>query len=354
MAEAAVPTTLILGAAAVVALVSWAATGAVLRLLLAWQVFDEPNHRSSHQVATPRGGGLAVVAVIALAWIAGAFIFEPVISGFWFVAGGLAILAVVSWLDDLRSLPASLRLAVQVLAVATALWGTGESMLVFQGLLPSPVDHLVVAVLWLWFINLFNFMDGIDGISAVESASVAGGLALCALLAGLGADYIFWSASLAAAALGFIRWNWSPARIFLGDVGSVSLGYLLGWLLILLAAKGYWAAALILPLYYLADASWTLCRRALKGEAIWKAHRQHFYQQAVQRGHSHAAVSTRILLCNAVLVGAALLAVSGLTWPALALACLAVAALLFMLAHQMPPGGAAGNRQENRNGGRAA
>ncbi|WP_420345810.1 MraY family glycosyltransferase [Pelagibius sp.] len=354
MAGTTVPVALLLGAAAVVALASWAATGVVLRLLLSWQIFDRPNDRSSHRVATPRGGGLAVIPVVALAWIAGAFVFAPVAPGFWVVTGGLAAVAAVSWLDDLRSLPASLRFAVQIVAVAAALWGSGETLLVFQGLLPPLADHLLVALLWVWFINLFNFMDGIDGISAVESASVAGGLALCAALAGLGAGYIFWAASLAAAALGFIRWNWSPARIFLGDVGSVSLGYLLGWLLILLAAQGFWAAALILPLYYLADASWTLGRRALKGEPVWKAHRQHFYQRAVQRGHSHAAVSTRILICNGVLVAAALLAVGGLTWPALVLACLAVAVLLFMLAHQAPPGGAAGKRQGTRNGSETA
>ncbi|WP_422369378.1 MraY family glycosyltransferase [Pelagibius sp.] len=331
-----------------VALASWAATGIVLRLLKRWQVLDQPNHRSSHKVATPRGGGLAVVSVIALAWIAAALFGEAFVPWFWPVIGGLAVLAGVSWFDDLRSLPASLRLAVQAAAVALGLWGMGGSALVFQGLLPPLVDHLIAALLWLWFINLFNFMDGIDGITAVETITVAGGLALCFALFSPSFNAIFWPASLAAAALGFLWWNWAPARIFLGDVGSVSLGYLLGWLLILLAGLGYWAAALILPLYYLADATWTLCRRALRGEAVWRAHREHFYQQAVQRGFSHAAVTLRILACNMVLVALALASVAGLPAPAaLGLACLAVAVLLFMLTKQRPPAVTGRNRGEN-------
>ena len=346
---AALPAEAVFAAAVVaVALAAWAATGVVLRLLRRWQVLDQPNHRSSHEVATPRGGGLAVVAVVALAWIIAALVYGPATAGFWPVVGGLVLLAGVSWLDDLRSLPAGLRLAVQAAAVALGLWGTGDNALVFQGLLPPLIDNLTVALLWIWFINLFNFMDGIDGITAAETIAVASGLALCFALLHIPLNVIFWPASLAAAALGFLWWNWSPARIFLGDVGSVSLGYLLGWLLILLAGQGFWAAALILPLYYLTDATWTLCRRALRGEAVWRAHREHFYQQATQRGFSHAAVTLRILACNTVLVALALASVAGLPAPiALGLACLAVAVLLFMLIKQRPPAVTGRNRGEN-------
>ena len=329
-------------------LASWAATGTVLRLLQSWRVLDQPNDRSSHRVATPRGGGLAVVSVVALAWLCAATAIGPLPQDFWAVLAGLAMLAAVSWLDDLRSLPPGLRFAVQAAAVALTLWAAGESLLVFPGLLPPLLDHMVVAVLWLWFINLFNFMDGIDGITAVETITVAIGLAFCFALLNLSFNVIFWPASVAAAALGFLWWNWSPARIFLGDVGSVSLGYLLGWLLILLAARGYWAAALILPLYYLADATWTLGRRVQRGEAIWRAHRQHFYQQAVRRGFGHAAVSLRILVCNAVLLALAVASVAGLPQlAALGLACLAVAVLLFMLAKEKPPAASSRNRGED-------
>ncbi len=332
------PTAILIAALILTAAASWLATAGVLRLLHSWQILDQPNHRSSHQVATPRGGGLAIVPVVIIAWIGGSLLLGHVTMGFWALLAGLVMLAAISWLDDLRPQRASLRFAVQVAAVALALWSSGDAALVFGGALPALADHVIVGLMWLWFINLFNFMDGIDGISAVESLSVAGGLALCVAAAGLGPDVLFWSASLAAAALGFLAWNWSPARIFLGDVGSIPLGYLLGWLLVLLAAQGLWAAALILPLYYLADASWTLFRRVLRGEAVWDGHRQHFYQKAVRRGFSHAQVATRVLICNGVLVGLALAATLGQVWPALALACLAVGVLLVMLARQEPPG----------------
>jgi UDP-N-acetylmuramyl pentapeptide phosphotransferase/UDP-N-acetylglucosamine-1-phosphate transferase len=321
------------------ALASWAASGAVLRLLVAWRIFDEPNQRSSHAVAKPRGGGLAVVPVVLLAWVAAALAAGAADARFWAVVAGALLLGAISWADDLQSRPASLRLGVQIAAVSLGLWALAPGALVFQGLLPPLADRLAAALLWLWFINLFNFMDGIDGITAVETVTIGGGLALVAALHGQGPASVMPGAALAAAALGFLYWNWAPSRLFLGDVGSVPLGYLLGWLLIGAAAGGAWAAALILPLYYLADASWTLARRAWRRERLWRAHREHFYQRAVQRGFGHAAVALRILVCNAILVVLAVFAVAGLPWIALALALLAVAGLLFMLAKQAPPPG---------------
>jgi UDP-N-acetylmuramyl pentapeptide phosphotransferase/UDP-N-acetylglucosamine-1-phosphate transferase len=128
-------------------------------------------------------------------------------------------------------------------------------------------------------------------------------------------------------------WNWQPAQVFLGDVGSVPLGYLLGWLLLEAALKGLWAPALILPLYYLADATVTLAKRGLRGAKVWQAHRDHFYQRAVQGGLSHGAVVLRVLVCNVGLVVFALLATAGWPWPALAGAALAVLILLARLEH---------------------
>jgi UDP-N-acetylmuramyl pentapeptide phosphotransferase/UDP-N-acetylglucosamine-1-phosphate transferase len=332
--------TFALGLAAV-ALASWAGTGLVLRLLVAWQVYDEPNHRSSHAQPKPRGGGLAVVAVVLAAWIVAAVTGGTDDTGFWLMIAGALLLAAISWADDLTPRPASLRFGVQVAAVALGLWSLGSATL-FQGLLPLPLDRALTALLWLWFINLFNFMDGIDGITAVETITIGGGLALISASGLLHFPLDgFAGGVLAAAALGFLFWNWAPARIFLGDIGSVPLGYLLGWLLIVTAAVGHeWEAALILPLYYLVDASWTLGRRALRGEKVWRAHREHFYQRAVQRGFSHAAVTGRIAVCNTLLVVLAVLAPfapPGQSWIPLGLALLAVAVLLFILTRQAPP-----------------
>lgn len=330
---------LALGLAAV-AVASWAGTWAVLRLLIAWRVYDKPNHRSSHATAKPRGGGLAVVPVVLAAWIAAAVSDSSYGDmGFWLLVAGAVLLAAISWADDLKPRPASLRFGVQVAAVALGLWSLGPAT-VFQDLLPLPLDRAVTALLWLWFINLFNFMDGIDGITAVETVAVSGGLAVVSLGVLHFPVATFAAAVPAAAALGFLYWNWAPARIFLGDVGSVPLGYLLGWLLVVTAAGGQWEAALILPLYYLADASWTLGRRAFRREKLWHAHREHFYQRAVQRGFSHAAVAGRIAACNLLLVVLAVAAVFAApeqSWIFLGLALLAVIFLLFILARQKCP-----------------
>jgi UDP-N-acetylmuramyl pentapeptide phosphotransferase/UDP-N-acetylglucosamine-1-phosphate transferase len=183
-----------------------------------------------------------------------------------------------------------------------------------------------------WFVNLYNFMDGIDGITGVETVCVAGGVALTEGFSGsVGATIL--PLTLVAAALGFLRWNWHPARIFLGDVGSVPLGFLLGFLLLGLAAQGAWAPALILPLYYLVDATLTLGRRVLRGAPFWKAHREHFYQRALAPDGNHAAVTRLILIGNLILIP---LAVAGIfhPWTALGLAFLTVAGMLLTLARR--------------------
>lgn len=281
-----------------------------VRLLIGYltkkAILDHPIGRSSHSTPTPRGGGLAVSATILASWVVIHSI-TPV-AGTVFLIAAACLLVLVSWRDDVRSLSAGLRLSIQSIAVAVGLlWLVGQG-LVFQGLLPPWLDLFVSALLWLGFLNFFNFMDGIDGISAVEAGAIALGLCLIAYLrldSGLTADDAPFALVILTAAAGFAVWNWHPARIFLGDVGSIPLGFLLGALLLGLAARGSWAPALILPLYYLTDAGITLTRRALRGEAVWKAHKEHFYQRAVQRGLSHAQVSAAILGANAVLVALA-------------------------------------------------
>jgi UDP-N-acetylmuramyl pentapeptide phosphotransferase/UDP-N-acetylglucosamine-1-phosphate transferase len=196
---------------------------------------------------------------------------------------------------------------------------------VCQGLLPFWLDRAVAVLAWTWFINLYNFMDGIDGITGIETVCIAAGLAICGFA--LPQDLV-----LIAASLGFLLWNWHPARIFLGDSGSVPLGYLLGWLLLSLAGSGHPAAALILPAYYLADATLTLLRRASRLEPVWRAHRQHFYQRAVQGGASHAAVARLVLVGDLALMAAALLS-ERRPWTGLAMAALVTVLILTTLRH---------------------
>jgi len=304
-------------------LVSCLGTRALVTVLRRGAVLDRPNERSSHVVPTPRGGGIAVIgtSVTASFALCGAGIMPPSAV---VVAFGAAGLAVVSWFDDLRGLSPALRLLVQFAAVAAGALALPQGA-VFQGWLPLGLDRIAAALLWVWFVNLFNFMDGIDGIDASEAAAVGVGVVL---VASGSLDLAAPAAAIAAAALGFLVWNWAPARIFLGDVGSVPLGYMLGFLLYQLALRGAWQAALILPLYFLADATLTLLRRLARGERIWHAHREHFYQRAVQRGLGHAAVVLRVIAANVVLIACACAAVRGWGFAALGTAVLTVAVLL--------------------------
>ena len=296
-------------------------TGLVTQILKRQAILDHPNDRSSHAVPTPRGGGWGILLVLVPGW--------AMLGVAPTVLAGLAGLALVSWLDDRRGLPPAPRLLAQLAAVALGLGALGDAP-VFQGWLPWGLDRAAAAFCWLWFINLFNFMDGIDGLAGGEAVSVAGGLALVAGVTGLATALATPALVLAGAALGFLFWNWQPARVFLGDVGSIPLGFALGWLLLAAAAAGLWPAALLLPLYFLADATITVLRRLAAGRRIWQAHREHFYQRAVGGGRRHAWVVGNVLVTNLVLIALAL-AVPWLGWPVLAAGVVAVLALLWRL-----------------------
>jgi UDP-N-acetylmuramyl pentapeptide phosphotransferase/UDP-N-acetylglucosamine-1-phosphate transferase len=303
-------------------------TRIVLGYLERRAILDRPNARSSHSVPTPRGGGLALIGVLLAAWaLIGHFGPEVTARSFWPLLSGL-VLAAVSWQDDLKSLPALLRFVVHIGAVALGMLAFEGNPPLCQGLLPFWLDRAVTGFLWLWFLNLFNFMDGIDGITGAETATLGIGVALVAALAGLGTAFPLYGITAAGAALGFLWWNWHPARIFLGDVGSVPLGYLLGWLLLSLASRGLWAPALLLPLYYLADSTITLLRRLLRGERFWEGHQKHFYQQAARRGLGHARIVLAILTANAALLALAAVATRAGRLLSLALGTAVVAILL--------------------------
>ena len=311
---------------AVVALASFALSVAATRAVLAWllhrQILDHPNERSSHSRPTPRGGGLAVTPVVVAMLILTNF----VVQGFAAIlAAGALILMAVSWLDDRKGLAPLPRFALQAAVIAATLLALPSDSLVFQGMLPFWADRLVTVLGWLWFVNLYNFMDGIDGITGIETAAIGLGLAVT------GGAFLPQSVGIAAAGLGFLVWNWHPARIFLGDSGSIPLGFVLGGLLIHLATQGHLATALILPGYYLADATITLLWRLKDGEKIWQAHRRHFYQRAVQGGKSHSQVALAILGSNLGLIGCAWIAESGHCVAGSSLALAVVAGLLALL-----------------------
>ncbi len=333
----AVLVTLIVGLLS--AFITWMLVRVVLKSLVAYNIVDRPDKRSSHEGAVPTGGGIAVIAVVLPSWICLALI-TGTLGEIRIIVVAAVVLAGISFIDDVTNVPQLVRFAAHVAAVALGLTLLPDTALLFGGLLPHWADRLATGLAWVWFINLFNFMDGIDGITGVETIAVAGGLAMALLImaSGAGGD---WSraplaAVLAGAASGFLVLNWHPAHLFLGDTGSVPLGYLLGWLLVWTACvAGLWWLALVLPLYYWADATTTLLARAAGGEKIWRAHRRHAYQIAVQAGASHASVARYIALINITLVLLALLAVAGVipVWSTIALAVVLTSIALWRLHH---------------------
>ena len=250
--------TITLLAAFLTGFATWAMTRMVLEMLRERDIMDRPNDRSSHAAPVPRGGGLAIVGIGLPSWLILCW-FTGTLAHMWPVLVGALVLAAVSWWDDVKDLPALPRLGAQILAVAFVLTLLPGNVLLFDGLVPVWLERIFLAFAWLWFINLFNFMDGIDGMTGTETIAIAVGLAILVLdqVTRLGGDWTqaALAAVLAGGAAGFLVLNWQPAKIFLGDVGSVTLGFLLGFLLVWQAAAlGHWMAALLLPLYY-----WARC-----------------------------------------------------------------------------------------------
>lgn len=306
--------------------VAAAVTPVILPLLRRSKALAHPNERTMHEGVVPKGGGWAVLAALAGAAVACGWIGAAQAP----LLGCLALLAVVSWRNDAVHVAAPLRLGGHLLASAACVLSLPDGALVFQGVLPQVADRVVAALTLAWFVNLYNFMDGIDGIAGAETIAIAIGYAAVGVAAGAVAGPLDGLALAAAgAAGGFLLWNRPPAKIFLGDTGSVPLGYLMGWLLLDLAARGMFAAAIILPLYFAADASITLARRVVSGADPTAAHRTHFYQRAAAAWRSHGAVVIRMSICNLVLIAAAILS---LTRPVFA-ASIAVASVSVLLVH---------------------
>ncbi|KQT90317.1 glycosyl transferase [Methylobacterium sp. Leaf466] len=310
-----------------------------LRPLLVRYALARPNARSSHSVPTPQGGGIAVVVAAIAATgllVAGQAddlaVIEVVVLGLAATA-----LAIVGAVDDIRPLPASLRLVLQGLVVAGLVAAVGGRLL---PAIPLPLERGLAVLAGLWFVNLTNFMDGVDWMTVAEMVPLCAALALLGLAGGLDPLPVLVAASLLGALLGFAPFNRPVARLFLGDVGSLPIGLAVAWLLYRLALDGGLASAILLPLYYLADATITLVRRAARGERVWEAHRSHYYQLATVNGLSVMGVVTRVFLLNLGLAALAGLTLLWPSWPvtlgALALGAGAVAWVLRGFSHPRP------------------
>jgi len=292
---------------------------AVCWLVLTWLLrrgrlpMDHPNERSLHETPTPRIGGLGIMAgvLVATVWLADGALLPVVLGAF--------ALAAVSVLDDVRGLPVRVRFLAHFVAAAGCLLALGLSG---WALLAG-----TLAVVWMT--NLYNFMDGSDGLAGGMAAIGFGALALAAWL-GDAPGLALFCAAVAAAALAFLRFNFPPARVFMGDAGSIPLGFLAATLGILGGMQGVWPWLFPLLVFspFIVDASVTLARRALRGEKIWRAHRSHYYQRVVLLGASHRQLA---MAAYALMLATAALAFALLFLPQHAVGVLILSAAIYLL-----------------------
>ncbi|MGB8400558.1 MraY family glycosyltransferase [Bradyrhizobium sp.] len=315
-------------AALLSACLTWALRPLMLRVALA-----RPNARSSHRIPTPQGAGIAVISATLI--VAGAVIAFAGASGIQIplaVFAATLFIAVVGFADDVHSIAVLPRLWLQGLAVAIVIFAAPDDLRIVQAC-PPWIERGLLLLAGLWFVNLVNFMDGLDLMTAAEAVPITASVVLLGWLGDVPASTMIVAAALCGALLGFSPFNRPVAKIFLGDVGSLPIGLLLGWCLLQLAYHGEFAAALLLPLYYLADASVTLLRRLIRREPFWAAHRSHYYQRATDNGFTVWRVVGEVFALNVVL---AVLAIASTMTAAvtvkilmLATGCFVVASLMF-------------------------
>jgi UDP-N-acetylmuramyl pentapeptide phosphotransferase/UDP-N-acetylglucosamine-1-phosphate transferase len=277
----------------------------VIRPMLLRHALARPNARSSHRIPTPQGAGIAVIAATL------------VVSGGIVVWGGAAelkipfavfaaalFMAMVGLADDVKSIDVLPRLLLQAAAVAAVLLAASSDLRIVPAC-PLWIERGVLLVAGLWFVNLVNFMDGLDWMTVAEVVPATAALVMLGLLGQYPAPATLLAAALCGAMLGFAPFNRPVARVFLGDVGSLPIGLLLGWCLLQLGYQQQFAAALLLPLYYLLDATVTLLRRLARREPFWAAHRSHFYQRATDNGFTVWRVVGEVFALNILLAALA-------------------------------------------------
>lgn len=260
----------------------------------------KPNVRSSHRKPTPQGAGIAVIAATLGAVGVALAIFSLGAShdlNLPKIVAAVLVMTCLGAIDDMRELPAGLRLILQAIVIAGIIYALPDQLRVVPQL-PWWLERVLLLIGGLWFVNLVNFMDGIDWMTVAEVIPLTATLAVLGIVDALPSYGTVLALALGGAMIGFAYFNRPVAKVFLGDVGSLPIGLILGWLLLLVAGGGHLIAAVVMPLYYLADATITLFRRLIRREPFWEAHRTHFYQRATDRGFTTMAVVARVFAVN--------------------------------------------------------
>ena len=281
-------------------------------LLKKYNCFAIPNDSSNHKGKIPHGAGVSIVIVLVSALLVGKFFPLPWVPKFYLVSNMtysfsflllLLVLSFSSFTDDIKPKAVVYRLVVQITAALLITKAFPGDILL--GYAPFWLDRLFALLFIVTFANFFNFMDGSDGMSAVQAIAITLGLAATALVT-KDADFFigvgFPAMLLMATTIGFLFCNWHPAKIFLGDAGSIPIGFFLACLILLCSSYGYWEASVILPMYYYCDAGLTLLLRIVRREKWWKPHKKHFYKIALQKGRSHSSIAKAVAIANSCLV----------------------------------------------------
>jgi UDP-N-acetylmuramyl pentapeptide phosphotransferase/UDP-N-acetylglucosamine-1-phosphate transferase len=299
----------------------------LLKPLLDRYFLAEPNARSSHSVPTPQGAGLAVMLSVLIVCVSALLLNPP-----WQppsllpVLGGAAFLTAVGAFDDAHGLAVSWRFIGQILAALVIVFGLPQDFQLFPDVLPLMVERALIVLGVVWFINAVNFLDGLDWMTVAQVVPMMLGVLALEAFDQVSDSVALLALALLGAVLGFAPFNKHPARVFLGDAGSLPIGLCLAFMLIFVA-KAHFVSALLLVLYTLADATLTLIRRNLAGEPILSAHRTHFYQRATARGLSVPQVTKRIFLLGLLLTGLAVASAVADSLP-VDLICVVLGALL--------------------------
>lgn len=273
---------------------------------LQWcNLVDREGERTSHKGAVARGGGLVFIPLLLVS-LTGSALYLRVEQEWWI--SGLVVLgfAVISAIDDFKNLSPTFRLSTHILLAGALVFILPATHLPQLIALPEIALRGAMVVVLVWWVNLYNFMDGIDGLAAVQTITISLGLLMAFYTSENATLERFAAAFVGLTALAFLAVNWHPARLFMGDVGSVTLAAIIGILLMFAGSLGQWGVVLILPLYFWLDATSTLIWRIVKREKVWKAHRQHAYQRYVASGHSHSTACWYVIILNIVLFGLAI------------------------------------------------
>ena len=294
------------------------------------RMVDLPSQRKNHINPIPRGGGITIISIILLCCITMLNLQYPSNHHFIYLIIAILICATISLLDDILTISILLRICFQALAIYFAINFLPEynSNLLLHSI-PLIVEKFLVALALLGFINIYNFMDGIDGLAASQTIYIAIIVLIFTIIdpqINISVSYL--CMSIIGACSGFLIYNWHPAKIFMGDVGSVTLGLICGWLLLNLAIHRYIAAAIIIPGYYLADGITTIIKRLVQKKKIWQAHSEHYYQLAVRKGKSHSQVTKKIIYCNLIL---GILSLFSINYPIGALLLATIFVFMFLL-----------------------